>query len=122
MNGRSRGIGEMKERGRGVSAPGGTNRLATRTDTGERRATECLDKRRRDKGGATGERDSGRGGHRRGGSRVDGLGPGQNGVRTTHGRSRGAKRVVDRGTLLFGGRWERKEREFGCGIDLKDNG
>jgi hypothetical protein len=31
---------------------------------------------------------------------VNGLGPGQNDVRTIHGQSRGAERVVDRGMFL----------------------
>ena len=54
-------------------------------------------------------------------SRVDGLGPGKNGVGMVHRQCRGAKCVADRGTFLFGKRWEHKEGELGSSINFKDN-
>jgi hypothetical protein len=59
---------------------------------------------RRDKRCAAREKSSRRRGHRHGGSRMNGLGPGQKDVRTIYGQWRGAERVVSCTPFLLGDR------------------
>jgi hypothetical protein len=59
LSGSPRGTGEAEERAREDLAP---ERVTMRASTGEGRTREGLEKRRRDKGGAAGERNSRRGG------------------------------------------------------------
>ena len=56
------------------------------------------------------------------GSVVDGLSPGEDGIGTIHRRCGGTKSIVYRGAFLFGGRWEREERELWSSINLEDDG